>query len=71
MALPARDRVRLGRYMAILNRLAAKAKRPSGLPFCRLRRGGTYVIHPTTRKGLRDILPAIERSGDHEEPLWE
>ncbi|MDE2230277.1 MAG: hypothetical protein KGL11_14715 [Alphaproteobacteria bacterium] len=70
--LPAPARAWAGRYVAVLNRLAAKtAKRPA-LPFCRfIRSNSTYVIHSTTRKWLRDILPAIERAGDHEEPLWE
>ncbi|GEM_PF-6046788 len=69
-ALPASHRAQLGRYIAILNRLAASATRPMARPFCRTLRGG-YVIHPKTRKGLRDILPAIERAGFREQPLWE
>lgn len=69
--LPASDRARLSRYVATLNRLATKTVRPARLPFCRARRGGSYFIHPATRKALREILPAIERAGDREEPLWE
>jgi hypothetical protein len=71
-ALPAGEQPRLGRYIAMLNRLAAKAAKQPGLHLCRFVRGkGVYTIHPATRERLRELLPGIERAGDHEEPLWE
>ncbi len=71
-ALPVRERKQVGRYMAVLNRLAAKAAKKPGIHFCRfIRSKGVYSIHPTTRQWLRDILPGIERAGANEEPLWE
>jgi hypothetical protein len=71
-ALPDGEQPRLGRYIAILNRLAAKAAKQPGLRLCRfVRSKGVYAVHPATRQGLRELLPGIERAGDHEEPLWE
>jgi hypothetical protein len=71
-ALPARDRARLGHYLALLNRLAAKAAGLRALRLCCFVRGEkAYVIHPTTRQHLRDLLPGIEHAGEQEEPLWE
>ncbi len=71
-ALPAGEQPRLGRYVAMLNRLAAKAAKQPGLHVCRFVRGkGIYAVHPATRQRLREILPGIERAGDHEQPLWE
>jgi hypothetical protein len=71
-ALPARERPHLGRYVAMLNRLAAKAAKQPGLRLCRfVRSQGVYAIHPATRQVLRALLPGIKRAGEHEEPLWE
>jgi len=71
-ALPVRKREQVGWYMAVLNRLAAKAAKKPGIHFCRfVPSKGVYSIHPTTRQWLRDILPGIERAGANEEPLWE
>jgi len=71
-ALPARERPRLSRYVVMLNRLAAKAAKQSGLRLCRfVRSQGVYAIHPSTRQVLRALLPGIKRAGEHEEPLWE
>ena len=70
-ALPASDRPRLGRYVAVLNRIAAKAAKEPGLQVCSFQRSkGIYTAHPGTRKLLRDLLPGIERAGENEEPLW-
>jgi hypothetical protein len=71
-ALPVREREQVARYVAVLNRLATKAAKKSGVHFCRfIRSKGVYSIHPTTRQWLHDILPGIERAGANEEPLWE
>jgi hypothetical protein len=71
-ALPANERPRLGRYVAMLNRLAAKAAKQPRLRLCRfVRSQGVYAIHPATRQALRALLPGIKRAGEHEEPLWE
>jgi hypothetical protein len=71
-ALPKGKQAQLGRYVATLNRIAAKAAQQSGLRLCSFVRGtGAYQVHPTTRRWLRDLLPGIERAGEHEEPLWE
>ena len=71
-ALPTGDRPRLGRYIGVLNRLAAKAaKKPDFQLCCFQRRKGIYTADPATRRLLRDLLPGIERAGENEEPLWE
>ncbi len=71
-ALPVPERKQVGRYMAVLNRLATKAAKKPGIHFCRFSPSkGVYSIHPTTRQWLRDVLPGIERAGANEEPLWE
>lgn len=71
-ALQAGERARLGGYIALLNRLAARAARQRALRLCRFVRGDkAYVIHPATRQHLRDLLPGIEHAGEQEEPLWE
>lgn len=71
-ALPVPERKQVGRYMAVLNRLAIKAAKKPGIHFCRfIPSKGVYSIHPTTRQWLRDTLPGIERAGANEEPLWE
>lgn len=71
-ALPPDLRPRLGRYIALLNRLSAKAAMNRDTRLCRpARRGMIYTAHPTTRRWLRELLPAIEHAGEHEEPLWE
>lgn len=70
-ALPASDRARLGRYVVLLNRLAAKAGKQADLQLCRFQRSkGIYTADPTTRRLLRELLPGIERAGENEEPLW-
>lgn len=70
-ALPASDRPQLGRYVATLNRLAAKAAKKPGVQLCCFqRRRGIYTADPATRRALRDLLPGIERAGENEEPLW-
>lgn len=70
--LPTGDRPRLGRYIGVLNRLAAKvAKKPDLELCCFERRKGIYTADPQTRRLLRDLLPGIERAGENEEPLWE
>lgn len=71
-ALPRADRPQLGRYVALLNRLAAKATKRRKLRLCRFQRDeDSYSVHPATRRWLRQLLPAIERAGQQEEPLWE
>lgn len=71
-ALPRSEQSHLSRYVAVLNRLAAKAAGQPDLRLCCFVRGkGTYAIHPTTRRWLRDVLPGIEHAGEQEEPLWE
>ena len=71
-ALPAGERDRLGRYVAMLNRLAAKMVKQSGSPVCCFTRGtDSYTLHPTTRRWMRDLLPGIEHAGNQQEPLWE
>ena len=71
-ALPAGEQARLSRYIAVLNRLAAKVARQPGLRLCCfVRSKAAYAVHPTTRQWLRDLLPGIERAGQQEEPLWE
>lgn len=70
-ALPASDRPRLGRYVAVLNRLAARAAKKPDLQLCCFQRSkGIYTADPATRRLLRDLLPGIERAGENEEPLW-
>ncbi len=71
-ALPAGERAYLGRYVALLNRLAAKAAGRQALRLCGfVRSDNAYVIDPATRQHLRDLLPGIEHAGEQEEPLWE
>lgn len=71
-ALPRAERPELGRYVALLNRLAVKASKRRSLRFCRFERAeDVYRVHPVTRRWLRELLPAIERAGQQEEPLWE
>lgn len=70
-ALPSADRAQLGRYVAVLNRLAAKAAKKRNVQLCRFDRGKkVYTAHPATRRWLRELLPGIEHAGEQEEPLW-
>lgn len=70
-ALPPSDRTQLGRYVALLNRLAAKAAKKRDVQLCRFHRGkNIYTVHPVTRRWLRELLPGIEHAGEQEEPLW-
>jgi hypothetical protein len=70
--LPKRDRTQLDRYIATLNRLAAKVVNAPTAQLCCLQPAkNTYSADPRTRHHLRDLLPGIERAGENEEPLWE
>lgn len=72
-ALPKATPRLFARYLATLNRLAARAAGAPGTRLWRLRRGagGAYAVHPATRQALRELLPTLARSGIAEEPLWE
>jgi hypothetical protein len=71
-ALPAAERAQVGRYVATLNRLAARAAKRPDIQLCRYdRSGAAYRVHPATRQALRDLLPRLEHAGEHEEPLFE
>lgn len=71
-ALPAAERANVGRYVAALNRVAARAARRKGMKLCHYdRRTTAYAVDPTTRQALRNFLPQIEHAGEREEPLWE
>lgn len=62
----------LARYIAMLNRLAAKAAPEEKLRLCQLDRAtGGIVVNPATQRALRELLSELDRSGEHEEPLWE
>ncbi len=66
------DAVHLGRYMAALNRMAAKVTRRPGAKLCRYDKPtDTYTVHAATRDTLRDLLTTMKASGVREEPLWE
>lgn len=70
-ALSSTDRAKLGRYVALLNRLAAKAAKKRNTQLCRFHRGkNIYTAHSVTRRWLRELLPGIEHAGEQEEPLW-
>ena len=71
-ALPSNARAKLGRCLSTLNRLASRAAKQPGAKLWSYRRASnSYAVHPATRRMLRDLLPALERSGPGEEPLWE
>jgi len=71
-ALPSAERVALGRYMALLNRLTVRVKQQRGVRLSRYHPAKrVYTVHPATRQQLLELLPALERSGVQEEPLWE
>jgi hypothetical protein len=71
-ALPSKVQGNLGRYLATLNRLGSRAAKQRNAKLWRYRRAAkSYSVHPETRRMLRDLLPALERSGQGEEPLWE
>ena len=66
------DGVHLGRYVATLNRIAAKVTGQPGIRLCQYHHArDAYMIHPATRHLLRDVLAAVKASGKKEEPLWE
>lgn len=71
-ALSAKEREKLGRHLARINRLSAKTTGDSDARLWHYRRAeGRYTIHPSTRKWLRQLLPGLEHAGEHEEPLWD
>jgi hypothetical protein len=71
-ALPSEAKERLPRHLAALNRIAGRLAKPRGAKLWRYRRAAdAYVVHPATRKALRDLIPVLARSGKSEEPLWE
>ena len=70
--LPRNARKDLTRHLSTLNRLTARATQQRGAKLWHYQRtSDSYTVHPTTRKMLRDLLPALARSGEAEEPLWE
>ncbi len=62
---------KLRHYLVVVNRLTSRA---ANQPQARLwrydRASHRYGAHPATRQMLRDVLPALTRSGQDEEPLW-
>ena len=71
-SLPKAQRAQLGRYVAMLNRLAGKASQQGKATLCRLDRASdSFALYPATKNRLLALLNELERSGDREEPLWE
>jgi len=61
----------LSRYVAALNRIAAKVTGHPGLKLCQYHEANdAYTAHAATRGVLQDLLAAIKASGKNEEPLW-
>lgn len=71
-ALPAAAQAKLRQHLATVNRLTARvAKRRDARLWQHERKTDCFVVHPATRKALRDLLPSLARAGKSEEPLWE
>jgi hypothetical protein len=70
--LPAETREDLRRHLATLSRLTPRAAKQSDARLWHFNRASrSYAVHPMTRQTLRELLPALARSGEGEEPLWE
>lgn len=66
------DAVHLGRDIATLNRMTAKATANPRAKHCRYDKvTDTYTIHAATREALRELLMTMKASGVREEPLRE